>query len=66
MNAHPRRVRRLRVAAVLVAVGLFTEATTLRWAHPTAFLVFAAAAVALVGGGAMLFLSTLFATGPDR
>jgi hypothetical protein len=66
MNAHPRRERRLRIAAMLIAVGLFAEAVTLRWAHPTAFLVFAATAVVLVGGGALLFLTALFATGPAR
>ena len=66
MSPHPRRVRRLRFAAALVALGLVAEAITLRWAHPTAFLVFAGTAVVLVGGGALLFLTTLFATGPDR
>ena len=66
MSAHPRRIRRLRVAATLVSLGLLAEAISLHWAHPTAFLLFAGTAMSLVGGGALVFLTTLFAVGPDR
>jgi hypothetical protein len=62
---HQRAVRRLRLAAILVTLGLVVELVSLRWAHPTAFLVFALGAGFSIACGALLFLSTLLATGPD-
>jgi hypothetical protein len=59
------RERRLRFAAVLIVVGLAIELVSLRWAHPTAFIVFAAGTGACVGLGALLFLSVLVGTGPE-
>jgi len=58
--------RRIRVAAALVLVGLLIELVSLRWAHPTAFIVFAAGTGACVACGVVLFLSVLFGTGPTR
>ncbi len=44
----PWMERRLRISGVLLLLGLFVEAPSLRWSHPTAFLVF------LFGGGVFL------------
>jgi hypothetical protein len=62
--ANMHRERRLRVAAVLVIAGLAIELVSLRWAHPTAFIVFAAGTGACVGLGVLIFLSVLLGTGP--
>ncbi len=51
--------RRVRIAAVLVLAGLIVELTALRWAHPTAFLVFALAGMPLVGVGILMLLYSL-------
>ena len=62
----------VRLGAVLAdadavgRVGLAVELVSLRWAHPTAFIVFAAGTGTCVGAGVLLFLTTLFATGPRR
>ena len=66
MATERRRVRRLRLAAIFVTLGLVTEIISLQWAHPTAFLVFALGAGLSIGAGALLFLMTLFGTGPER
>lgn len=65
MSRHLRRRRRLRWAAIAVSAGLLTEAVSLGWAHPASFLAFALGAGGLIGGGVVLFLTTLFATGPE-
>lgn len=52
----PRLVRRLKLAGLLVALGLVIEAATLFWAHPTAFLVFIGVGGSLVGVGVLLYL----------
>jgi uncharacterized membrane protein YczE len=48
--------RRLRLAGILVALGLVVEAVTLFWRHPTAFLVFLFVGALLVGIGVLLYL----------
>lgn len=63
---HHRRVRRLRLAGVLVVLGLIVEVVSLRWAHPTAFLVFALGSGVSIALGGALFLSSLVSTGPDQ
>jgi hypothetical protein len=65
MTPHPRRERRIRVASLLVAVGLLVEMLTLRSAHPTAFLIYAGVGGGFLGLGFLAFLSVLFATGPE-
>jgi hypothetical protein len=62
--ANIHRERRIRIAAALVIVGLAIELISLRWAHPTAFIVFAAGTGACVGLGVLVFLSVLLGTGP--
>ena len=63
---HRRRLQKIRLAGVLVTFGLIVEVITMRWAHPTAFLVFALGSGASIALGGLLFLSTLIATGPDQ
>ena len=55
----------IRASALLVLIGLVIEMVSLHWAHPTAFIVFAAGTGACVGVGVVLFLKTLFASGPS-
>ncbi len=58
------RARRVRIAALLIIAGLAIEIVSLRWAHPTAFIVFAAGTGSCVGIGVLVFLSVLLGTGP--
>lgn len=58
-----RLVRRLRLAGLLLGLGLLIEAATLFWPHPTAFLVFALAGGTLVVAGVFLYLFAI-ATDP--
>ncbi len=46
--------RRLQISGILILIGLFIELVSLRWSHPTAFLLFALA------GGIFLLLGMLF------
>ncbi len=59
------RERRLRIAALLVVLGLVIELVSLRWAHPTAFIVFTAGTGLSTGAGVLVFLTVLFGTGPS-
>jgi hypothetical protein len=56
--------RRLRFAAILVVLGLVIELVSLRWAHPTAFIVFAAGTGAFAGIGILIALVVLLGNGP--
>ena len=58
-DADPRLVRRLRLAGLLVSLGLLIEAATLFWQHPTAFLVFLLLGGALVALGVLLYLLSI-------
>ena len=57
----PPLTRRLRLAALLVAVGLLIEASTLIWAHPTAFLAFLGVGAVLVAVGLLAYLRAILA-----
>jgi len=56
--------RRLQVSGVLLILGLIAEATSLRWSHPTAFLVFLFVGGLLLAGGILLYLYSLASVGP--
>jgi predicted membrane channel-forming protein YqfA (hemolysin III family) len=56
MDTDPRLVRRLRLAGLLLSLGLLIEAATLFWSHPTAFLVFLLLGGVLVAAGMVLYL----------
>lgn len=55
-GADPRLARRLKVAGLLVGLGLLIEAATLFWSHPTAFLAFLLLGGVLVAAGVVLYL----------
>lgn len=57
--AGPRMDRRIRVSAILLIIGLLVEAISLRWAHPTAFLVFVFIGGAFMAAGGLIFLYSL-------
>jgi fucose permease len=59
--------RRLKLAGILVALGLIVEALTMFWRHPTAFLVFLFLGALLVVAGVLLYLFTIatYAPSPD-
>jgi hypothetical protein len=59
MTSSPVMEWRVRISAALVSLGLIVELTALRWAHPTAFLVFALVGMPLVGTGIVIFLYSL-------
>ncbi len=60
-ETNPRLVRRLRLAGLLLTLGLLIEAATLFWSHPTAFLVFLLLGGALVAAGIVLYLLAIAA-----
>ena len=68
MEADPRLARRLRLAGLLLGLGLLIEAATLFWPHPTAFLVFLLLGGVLVATGIVLYLFTIatYPAGPSR
>lgn len=59
--------RRLKLAGILVGLGLIVEALTMFWQHPTAFLVFLFLGALLVAAGVLLYLLTIatYAPSPD-
>jgi hypothetical protein len=59
--------RALRIAGVLLMLGLCTEAISLLWVHPIAFIVFFVVGGTLLGAGVLLFLYSLvfFRSSPD-
>jgi hypothetical protein len=56
--------KRLRLSGALIILGLLIELVTLKWSHPTAFLLFL-----MVGGlflfiGIVMYLLTLVSASP--
>ena len=59
--------RLLRIASILIVVGLVAEVASLLWFHPLSFVLFAFVAAVLVGAGILVFLASLiFAAAPSR
>ena len=57
--------RLLRIASVLVIVGLVAEMVSLWWIHPLAFVLFAFVGASLMGLGILVYLASLvFAVSP--
>lgn len=50
---------KLRLAGILIALGLVTEAITLVWNHPLAFMAFLGLGVLLMAVGMVLYLWTI-------
>ena len=67
-DADPRLARRLRLAGLLLSLGLLIEAATLLWQHPTAFLAFLLLGGVLVAAGVLVYLFTIatYPAGPSR
>jgi hypothetical protein len=59
MTVAPAQVRRLGLAAALVAVGLLIELVTLFFPHPLAFSAFLFPGALLVLAGIVLYLWSL-------
>jgi len=58
----PPLVRRLRLAGLLVVLGLLVELSTLLWSHPTAFLAFLGVGAVLVAAGILVYLGSIVST----
>lgn len=60
MNVKPKKFNRaLQVSGSLIILGLLIELVTLRWSHPTSFLVFIAVGGSMMGLGMVLYLLAL-------
>jgi len=49
----------LRVAGVLIILGLLVETISLGWVHPLAFALFAFVGASLIGLGILIYLASL-------
>ena len=57
--------RLLRIASVLIILGLGLEIISLLWFHPLSFVLFAFVSAALIGLGILVYLASLvFAVSP--
>ena len=56
--------RRLKLAGLLIGLGLAVEVLTLFWSHPTAFLAFLLVGVVLVAVGVLLYLYSIVTYNP--
>ena len=52
----------IRIASVLIILGVAVELVSLRWVHPLAFVLFAFVAVSLIGLGILIYLASLVLT----
>jgi hypothetical protein len=51
--------KRLRISAILIAVGLVVELLTLEWDHPLSFIIFISLGAVLLVVGILFFLFSL-------
>jgi energy-converting hydrogenase Eha subunit E len=58
---HRKIEKRLRIAGILVALGLVILFLTIFWNHPLAFVVFLAVGVPITLAGILLYLFSLLA-----
>ncbi len=58
--------RAFRISGVLLVLGLVTEAISLRWVHPLAFIAFFVIGGTFLAAGVLLFLYSLVAMPPAR
>lgn len=61
MSQLTRLEKRLRRSGILIIAGLVIELVSLKWSHPTAFLVFLLAGGLLLFVGILMYLLTLVA-----
>jgi hypothetical protein len=57
--------QRLRLAGILVIIGLLVEALCLVWSKPIAFVVLVCIGGALIGLGVLFFLHSLVSASPQ-
>jgi len=53
--------RRIRIAGILIVLGLSMELISLMWSHPTAFLLFLFVGAVLIAAGLLYYLYSLIA-----
>jgi hypothetical protein len=58
---HPKL---FRLSGILLVAGLLTEAVSLHWVHPLAFIGFVTVGGAFLALGVLLFLYSLVSLGP--
>jgi hypothetical protein len=64
MNSRLTKIeKRIRLAGLLVIAGLVVELVSLRWSHPTSFLLFLFMGGSLMAAGVLLFLYGLVSGG---
>jgi len=59
MRSQNSMERWLRIAGVVVLLGLLVEVLALRWVHPAAFLVFAFIGIPIAALGIAIYLYSL-------
>lgn len=64
--SEPRIERRLRIAGILLLLGLGVEAASLHWAHPTAFLIFVLVGGFSMAAGIVVYLYSLLPAPPTQ
>jgi hypothetical protein len=57
--------KRLRLAGILLMVGLLVEAVCLLWARPLAFILMVAAGGLFCAAGVVVYLSSLVSAGAE-
>lgn len=60
--SRPLIERRIRLAGLLIALGLISQLVTFLWIHPLAFMAFLLIGCPLVAIGILLYLYSLVAT----
>jgi|GEM_PF-646421 len=58
-SSNSKLEKRLRISGVLVIIGLVVELISLRWPHPTSFLLFVIVGGLFMGAGMVLYLFSL-------
>ena len=66
LNQSSSMERRIRIAGVLLVIGLVIEAVSLAWAHPTAFIVFFVFGGLSLAAGMLLYLHAVVSTAEKR
>lgn len=57
--------KRLKIAGILIVLGLIVEGLSLVWLHPLSFVVFIAVGGSLLAAGIVLYLWSLVSHGPS-
>ncbi len=63
---HEALAKRLRIAGILIIVGLVVEGLSLLWNHPLSFVAFLGVGGILLAAGMLLYLWTLVSHDSSR